>query len=185
MLVAFSTDKLDYISHENTKNNQEIAERYRDEYATFLPQDSNDLALIDIYGIDLYTSKDNPYGSSDRFKIKLQGLSLIAKQHDKIAAITEAGNRGIPSEEDNRQPTINWYNDYLFYWIADKNTHVAFAIIWQNWSNNRDRNALDPADGYFVPIYQNSESGMDFVKYVEREQTIMLREFAQEIKKSL
>ena len=183
ILISFSTDKLSYISHENAKNDLQVAERYQDEYATFLPQDASDLALIDIYGMDLYTNKDNPEESLKSFRIKLQGLSLIAKAHNKIAAITESGNRGMPSEEDNRQSTINWYNDYLFSWIADENIHVAFAIIWQNWSNNRDRNAIDPSDGYFVPIYPNSEAGKDFIKYIEREETIMLHQFRETLQK--
>ena len=183
ILIAFSTDKLDYVSHANAKNDAEIAHRYRDEFATYLPKNPADLALIDIYGMDLYTSKDAPSESLDRCRIKLQGLSLIAKEHNKIAAITEAGNRGLPSEEDGRQPSINYYNDYLSSWISDKNIHVAFVVIWQNWSNNRDRKALDPDDGYFVPIYKNSEAGKDFIKYVYNKNTIMLEDFRTEIKR--
>ncbi len=114
ILIAFSTDKLDYVNHSNAKNDEDIARRYRDEFRTYLPKDPTDLALIDIYGMDLYTSKDNPAGSLDQCRLKLQGLSQLAKQDNKIAAITEAGNRGTPAEEDGRQPTINWYNDYLF-----------------------------------------------------------------------
>ena len=182
ILIAFSTDKLDYINHSVAKNDEEIARRYRDEFSTFLPKDSSDLALIDIYGMDLYTSKDNPAESRDQFRLKLQGLSLLAKQDNKIAAITEAGDRGMPAEEDGRQPTINWYNDYLSYWISDKNIHVAYAVIWQNWSNNRNKAAIDPADGYFVPVYKNSPAGKDFIKYVNKKQTIMLKQFKSELK---
>ena len=178
MEIGFGGD----VSHANAKNDDEIARLYRDEFSTFLPKDSTDLALIDIYGMDLYTSKENPAGSRDQFRLKLIGLSLLAKQDDKIAAITEAGNRGIPAEEDGRQPTINWYNDYLNFWIADKNIHVAYAVIWQNWSNNRDKAALDPADGYFVPIYKKSPPGKDFIKYVNKKQTIMLAQYKSELK---
>ncbi|WP_432221117.1 glycosyl hydrolase [Flavobacterium sp. TMP13] len=177
ILIAFSTDKLDHVSHENAKNENEIADRYKDEFNTYLPKNRTDLALIDMYGMDLYTSKDNPLESLDRCRIKLQGLSLLAKEHDKIAAITEAGNRGLPSEEDERQPTINYYNDYLSSWISDKNVHVALVVIWQNWSNNRDRKALDPDDGYFIPIYKTSAAGKDFINYVDKKQTIMLPNF--------
>lgn len=181
ILIAFSTDKLDDVNHANAKNSKEIARRYRDEFKTFLPKNPADLALIDIYGMDLYTSKDNPSESLNQFRLKLQGLSLLAKQDGKIAAITEAGNRGIPAEDDGRQPTINWYNDYLSSWTADKNIHVAFAVIWQNWSNNRDKKAPDPADGYFVPVNKNSSAGKDFIKYVQKEQTIMLPQFKSEL----
>lgn len=182
LLIAFSTDKLDYVSHENAKNDKEIALRYRDEFKTFLPKNLADLALIDIYGMDLYTGKDNPADGLQRCRLKLEGLSLLAKQDGKIAAITEAGDRGMPSEEDGRQPTINWFNNYLFSWIADKNIHVAYAVIWQNWSNNRDRAALDPDDGYFVPIYKTSSAGEDFIKYADKKQTIMLRQFREDLK---
>ena len=181
ILIAFSTDKLDYVSHENAKDDLEIANRYKAEFNSYLPKKAADLALIDIFGMDLYTSKDNPSEALNRCRIKLQGLSLVAKEHDKIAAITEAGNRGLPSEEDDRQPTINWYNDYLFSWIKDKNINVAFVVIWQNWSNNRDRNALDPDDGYFVPIYKDSKAGKDFIKYADRKESIFLNDFNSEV----
>lgn len=182
LLIAFSTDKLDYVSHENAKSDKEIALSYRDEFKTFLPKNPADSALIDIYGMDLYTSKDNPAESLERCRLKLQGLSLLAKQDGKIAAITEAGDRGMPSEEDGRQPTIDWFNDYLFSWIADKNIHVAYAVIWQNWSNNRNRAALDPDDGYFVPIYKTSAAGKDFINYADKKQTTMLRQFRADLK---
>ncbi|MEJ7737167.1 MAG: glycosyl hydrolase [Chitinophagaceae bacterium] len=181
ILIEFSTDKLDNVNLSNTQNEEEIARRYRDEFSTYLPKDPTDLALIDVYGMDLYTSKDNPPGSFDQCRLKLKGLSLLAKQDDKIAAITEAGNRGMPAEEDGRQPAINRYNDYLFSWIADKNIHVAYAVVWQNWSNNRDKKALDPADGYFVPMYNNSLPGKDFINYVDKKQTIMLAQFKSEL----
>ena len=183
ILIAFSTDKLDYVSHDNASNNNEIACQYRDEFNSYLPKNKEDLALIDIYGMDLYTSKDKPSESLNSFRIKLQGLSLLAKEHDKIAAITEAGNRRLPSEDDARQPSINYFNDYLFKWITAKNVHVSYAVIWQNWSNNRDRKAVDPDDGYFTPINKNSDSGKDFIKYVEKKQSIMLEEFQTEIKR--
>ena len=181
ILIAFSTDKLDYVNHDNAINNNEIALRYRDEFNTYLPKNKEDLALIDIYGMDLYTSNDKPTESLNRFRIKLQGLSLLAKEHDKIAAITEAGNRGLPSEEDERQPTINWYNDYLSSWTSDNNIHVAFVVIWQNWSNNRDRKGIDPEDGYFIPIYKNSAAGRDFINYISNKKSIMLPEFNKEL----
>ncbi len=181
ILIAFSTDKMDYVSHKNAKNEEEIANRYKEEFASYLPKNATDLALIDIYGVDLYTSKDNPSESLESCRIKLRGLSLLAKKDNKIAAITEAGNRGLPSEEDGRQRTINWYNDYLYSWINDKNIHVAYAVIWQNWSNNRNRTALDPDDGYFVPIYKNSAAGKDFIKYAQKKQTLMLPDFRREL----
>ncbi len=183
ILIAFSTDKLNNVSHKNAKDEDEIARRYHDEFQSFLPKESADLALIDIYGMDLYTSQDNPTESLENFKLKLQGLSLLAKQNDKIAAITEAGNRGIPAEEDGRQSTINWYNDYLSSWMADQKINVAFAVIWQNWSNNRDKKALDPDDGYFVPIDKTSPAGKDFIKYVKEEQPVMLKQFKSELKR--
>ncbi|WP_354359192.1 glycosyl hydrolase [Pedobacter sp. UYP30] len=183
ILIAFSTDKLNDVNLENAKDDEEIARRYRDEFSSYLPKDSTDLAFIDIYGMDLYTGKENPSASLNEFKVKLQGLSLIAKEDDKIAAITEAGDRGIPSEEDGRKPTINWYNDYLFSWITDKNVHVAYTVIWQSWSNNRDRTALDPDDGYFVPTYKSSAAGKDFIKYVQKKQSIMLGDFRSDLSK--
>lgn len=183
ILIAFSTDKLNDVNHENAKNEDEIAVRYRDEFKSFLPKNSTDLALIDIYGMDLYTPKDNPSESLNQFKLKLQGLSLLAKQDDKIAAITEAGDRGMPAEEDGRQPTINWFNNYLSSWTSSKNINIAYTVIWQNWSNNRDKVALDPGDGYFVPVYKNSSAGKDFIKYADKKQSIMLNEFKSEVKR--
>ncbi|TDG37290.1 hypothetical protein EZJ43_04010 [Pedobacter changchengzhani] len=183
LLIAFSTDKMDNVNQLIAKNDTEIAQNYANEFSSFLPKDSADLALIDIYGMDLYTDKNDPKPSLQKFKLKLQGLSLIAKKDNKIAAITEAGNRGNPAEEDARQPTINWYNDYLSSWTEDKNIHVAYVVIWQNWSNNRDKKLSDPDDGYFVPVYQNSPAGKDFIKYAKKKQTIMLDEFRSELRK--
>ena len=148
LLIAFSTDKLGNVSHLNAQTETEIAERYAAEFRSFLPKNPIDLALIDIYGMDLYTSKNDPAPSLKEFRVKLQGLSIIAEKDNKIAAITEAGNRGNPAEEDGRQPVINWYNDYLSSWTADKNIHIAYVVIWQNWSNDRDKKLADPDDGY-------------------------------------
>jgi mannan endo-1,4-beta-mannosidase len=182
VLIAFSTDKLDYVSHQNAKNDDEIAQRYADEFKTFLPKNPVDLALIDIYGMDLYTNKDNPEKSLNRCRIKLKGLSLLAQKDDKIAAITEAGNRGLPSEEDSRQPTINYFNNYLNAWITDPDIHVAFAVIWQNWSNNRDKTAKDPDDGYFIPVYKDSPAGKDFINYAAKKNVLMLKGFNSDLK---
>lgn len=182
MLIAFSTDKLNYVSHANA-NDEEIAKHYAAEFKTFLPKNASDLFLIDIYGMDLYTSEAHPEESLKNYRLKLQGLSLLAKQDGKIAAITEAGNRGTPAEEDDRQPTIKWFNDYLFSWISDQKINVAFTVIWQNWSNNRDKTVAYPGDGYFVPVDKNSDPGKDFIKYATRKQTIMLQQFKSDLRK--
>ena len=180
LLIAFSTDKLGNVSLSNAKSDTEIAQRNADEFNSFLPRNPADLALIDIYGMDLYTSKDDPAPSLKEFRLKLEGLSLIAKKDNKIAAITEAGDRGMPDEEDGRKPCINWFNHYLSSWIEDKNIHVAYVVIWQNWSNNTDKRLADPDDGYFVPVYKNSLAGKDLIKYVNKKQTIMMDRFKSE-----
>lgn len=174
LLIAFSTDKLSHVDDAGDANKINAVRRFTDEFATFLPTKEEDLALIDIYGIDLYTEKDNPAPGRERFRIKLIGLSMLAKQHGKIAAITEAGNRGLPAEEDGRQPCIDWFNDYLHSWIADPDIDVAYALIWQNWSNNRNPAEEDPGDGYFVPVQPDSAAGKDFRKYAGRPRTLML-----------
>lgn len=183
ILIAFSADKLDYVSHQNAKNEDEIVQRYADEFTTYLPKNKADLALIDIYGMDLYTSKDEPEKSLNSCRIKLKGLSLLAQKHDKIAAITEAGNRGLPSEEDKRQPAINYFNNYLNSWTTDPNIHIAFVVLWQNWSNNRDKTANDPEDGYFIPVYKDSPAGNDFINYASKKNVLMLRDFKADLKK--
>jgi mannan endo-1,4-beta-mannosidase len=174
ILIAFSTDKLGNVDDAASSNKQFAAQRFADEYATFLPTNPADLALIDIYGVDLYTDNDNPAPSRKKFRNKLAGLSLLAKQHGKIAAITETGNRGLPAEEDGRQPCIDWFDTYLQSWIADPDVHIAYALIWQNWSNNRNPTEDDPGDGYFVPVNPESAAGKDFRKYIERSETLML-----------
>ncbi|MEY4538399.1 MAG: hypothetical protein RLZZ306_156, partial [Bacteroidota bacterium] len=156
-------------------------QRYADEFKTFLPKNVADLALIDIYGMDLYTSKDNPEKSLNSCRIKLKGLSLLAQKDNKIAAITEAGNRGLPSEEDGRQPTINYFNNYLNAWITDPDIHIAFAVIWQNWSNNRDKTTADPNDGYFIPVYKDSPAGKDFINYTSKKNVLMLSKFNSDL----
>ena len=170
LMIAFSSDKLGYLDDKQP----DAVQKFADEFATFLPSKPEDLELIDIYGIDLYSEKDYPAPSLERFRNKLKGLSRLAKQHGKIAAITEAGNRGLPAEDDSRKPCIDWFNDYLFSWIADPDIDVAFALIWQNWSNNRNREQEDPADGYFIPVHPKSPAGMDFKAYIKRPETIML-----------
>lgn len=181
ILIAFSSDKLDYVSHDNVTDEEEIVKRYQEAFASYLPKNEKDLDLIDIYGMDLYTSAENPLPSRERFRLKLKGLSLIAKEHQKIGAITEAGNRGIPSEEDERQPSINWYNDFLLSWVSDPEINVAYTVIWQNWSNNRNPQEQDLADGYFVPFNSASPAGKDFINYVKSEKTLMLGDFNKKL----
>ena len=170
LMIAFSPDKLSYLDDKHP----DAAQKFADEFATFLPSKPADLELIDIYGLDLYSEAKEPAASRERFRMKLKGLSRLAKQHGKIAAITEAGNRGLPAEDDSRQPCINWFNDYLFSWTADPEIDVAFALIWQNWSNNRNREQEDPGDGYFIPVHPNSPAAIDFKSYISRPETLML-----------
>lgn len=170
LMIAFSTDKLGYINSAGPNADQ----RFADEFATFLPSKQEDLELIDIYGIDLYTEKNDPVPSLEHFRTKLKGITSVAKLHGKIAAITEAGNRGLPAEDDSRQPCINWFNDYLSSWISDAEIEVAFALLWQNWSNNRDSRKIDPSDGYFVPVCLGSPASKDFGRYIRRPETLML-----------
>jgi hypothetical protein len=176
IMIAFSTDKLGYLDDGATTEKIESARRFADEFATFLPTRAEDLALIDIYGVDLYTEMNNPVPSRERFRNKLVGLSQLAKKHGKIAAITEAGNRGLPAEEDGRLPAIDWFNNYLNSWITDPDIDVAYALIWQNWSSRRNPKEDDPADGYFIPTNPSSTTGRDFQTYIQRSETIMLRD---------
>jgi hypothetical protein len=89
----------------------------------------------------------------------------------------------LPSEEDGRQPTINYFNKYLNSWITDPDIHIAFAVIWQNWSNNRDKTATDPDDGYFIPVYKDSPAGKDFINYTNQKNVLMLNDFNSDLKR--
>ena len=178
ILIALSSDKLDYVDDWGLSNEQELISRYREEFSSFLPKNQEDMALVDIYGMDLYTEKDGPESSLERFRTKLKALSQLAQEHGKIAAITEAGNRGMPAEDDGRQETIQWFNRYLYSWISSPDIHVSYALIWQNWSNNRNPDEADPGDGYFVPVFPASPAGADFRYYIERRDTLMLRDLA-------
>ncbi len=170
LVIAFSSDKLGYLDDSEPG----AAARFAAGFASYLPQNQGDLALIDIYGVDLYTEKEDPVPSRESFRTKLRGLSEIAKRDGKIAAITEAGNRGLPAEEDGRQPCIDWFNNYLNSWMADPEINVAFVLIWQNWSNNGNPAEEDPGDGYFIPVNPGSAAGQDFIRYIARPGTLML-----------
>ena len=178
ILIALSSDKLEYVNDGTVSNEQEQIARYREEFSSFLPKSPADAALIDIYGMDLYTEKDAPESSLEGFRTKLKALSQLADQHGKIAAITEAGNRGMPAEDDGRQESIQWFNNYLYAWISDPDILVSYALIWQNWSNNRNPDQADPGDGYFVPVFPDSPAGTDFRRYIERGDTLMLRDIS-------
>ncbi|MDQ2751770.1 MAG: glycoside hydrolase family 26 protein [Bacteroidota bacterium] len=146
LLYAYNTDRF--------ATKEEFMERY--------PGD----AYVDVIGFDIYQKGDvaaNETFITDLDK-SLTTLEAIAKERDKIPALTEFGYNEVPDS--------TWWTNVL--WQGLKNHHIAYALAW--------RNAGDKGNGeveYWMP-YKGQQSAADFVKFYNLPQTLFAKDAEKE-----
>lgn len=144
LLYAFNTDRF--------ATKAEYLERY--------PGDD----WVDVIGFDIYQQyavKTNDAFIADLDK-SLTTLEVIAKEHNKIPALTEFGYNTVSDS--------TWWTNVL--WQGLKNHKIAYVLAW--------RNAGDKGNGeteYWVP-YPGQQSAGDFVKFYQLPRTLFARDIA-------
>lgn len=146
LLYAFSPDR----SRMNMDN-------LKQDYFYGYPGDE----YVDIIGIDNYFDVGSEYNnkSIEESKIdfikSLELVTQIAKEKNKVAALTETGNSGIE--------VPNWYTNVLLAPIREnQNTiKIAWALVWRNRFLNH----------MYVPHPEHPQAD-DFLQFKEDELTI-------------
>lgn len=141
LLFAFSPS-------DNFRNKADFLERYPgNEYV--------DLIGFDIYQMQNQTNKQ----FAGKLKEKLGILHEVAKENNKLAAITEIGYEQIP------YPT--WWTEIL--WPAIKDSGVSYALFWRNAANRPN---------HFYAPYPGQQSEKDFVELYKLTETLFRSDIA-------
>jgi mannan endo-1,4-beta-mannosidase len=129
LLYSYSTDVFD--------SKEDYLDRYPgDEY-------------IDVLGFDDYHSIKT-LETSDVFSRRLRMIVEMARERDKVAALTETGVEAVPD-------STWWTNVFLRGIEADSiGKGISFALVW--------RNAAD-REGHFYAPYPGHPSVPDFIKF--------------------
>lgn len=110
--------------------------------------------IIDLVGFDCYHS-----GSREDYMSKMKNALDItvdfAREHGKLAAVTETGHEGLKDPK--------WWTEVLY--PAIKDYPVSYVLTW--------RNACDQPTHYYAP-FPGQESAEDFKTFAELPQIIML-----------
>lgn len=142
MVVAYSPDR-----------NFETA----DEYLCWYPGD----AYVDILGMDNYWDMKQPEGEKDAIR-KLHIIIDLAKQKQKMAALTETGLELVPDS--------TWYSTKLGAVLNDSivRQELVYAMVWRNASPQH----------FFFP-YPGHPAAADARKLLEQENVLLLNEYNQ------
>lgn len=110
---------------------------------------------VDIIGFDQYDLNHLDLVRDARFVVEM------AEKHDKVAAITEFGNRkGI-----NEETISDWFTHNLELLHKDPvASKVAYALTWMNRKKN-----------YWTPLKQDKQYD-DFLKYLSKDHSLLLND---------
>jgi mannan endo-1,4-beta-mannosidase len=125
----------------------------KEEYLTRYPGDD----YVDMIGIDSYQFSDNSKKFSNRIKENLLILCDIAKEKNKLSAITEIGYESIPDS--------SWWTGAL--WKAIENANISYVLVWRNAHNK---------PSHFYAPHPGHKSEEDFVEFYKLERTLFLRD---------
>ena len=137
LLYAFNTDRF--------ATKEEYLERYPgDEY-------------VDIVGFDIYQRGADNEKYMAEFDRTLTTLETIAKEKDKIPALTEFGYGTLPDS--------TWWTN-VFGKVLQTH-HVAYALAWRNAGH---KSAIETE--FYVP-YTGQSSAEDFKKFCDSKQILL------------
>jgi mannan endo-1,4-beta-mannosidase len=127
ILYAFSPDR-------RFHSTEDFLERY--------PGDD----YVDIIGTDIYGDFLWDGDGLEWIKKKLQIVSKLAEEKNKIAAFTETGLEGVPNPV--------WWTDRLLNTIKDDSIKIAFVMVWRNANDSH----------HYAP-YKGHPSAGNFVEF--------------------
>ncbi len=114
--------------------------------AEFLDRYPGD-GYVDVVGFDIYHRENDPKGTifSADLKMKSDIAQKVAKDRNKLFAITEAGYEAIPDS--------SWFTQVLAPGVRGRN--ISYVLLWRNAFNKK---------GHFYAPYPGHSSAADFVK---------------------
>lgn len=121
----------------------------------------------DVIGFDIYQREGGDKGNKEFIKDMGQMLTMleeIAKQKNKIAALTEFGYTLVPDS--------NWWTN-VFYKALD-NHKISYVLAWRNVGLKPDGETE-----YYIP-YKGQESEKDFIKFYNKPNILFQKEVTKE-----
>ena len=147
LLYAFNTDRF--------ATKEEYLERYPDN------------EFVDVVGFDVY-QRANGEQANTQFVTDvnrmLTDLVSIAKERNKIPALTEFGFNSVPDP--------NWWTNVL--WKGIQPHQISYVLGWRNAGFKRNNQAE-----YYVP-YKGSTSAADFVLFYNEKKTLFQKDVTKE-----
>ncbi|GBU08082.1 mannan endo-1,4-beta-mannosidase [Bacteroidales bacterium] len=116
----------------------------REEFLEYYPGDK----YVDLIGMDNYWDLRPDGGSIANFIKKLKIVSDIAKEKNKLCALTETGIEGIPEPQ--------WWTKTLLKTLKENDLQLSYVMVW--------RNAHDIAHHHYAP-YPGHASEEDFIVF--------------------
>lgn len=121
-------------------------------------------AYVDVFGIDLYYLVDQDVTQLQATYVRyLQLVSRLAKQHGKLAALTEVGDYRLASQTTAAQ--ARWYQDQLLPLVTAPGVDLAYMLTWENRTSR--------ATEFYVP-YQGHPGVADFVAFAADRRLLLL-----------
>jgi beta-mannanase len=144
-----------YSTSDNFKTKEEFLQRY--------PGDD----VVDMFGFDAY-QYDDPQ-KNDWFVKNVNSLLTIigdiAKEKNKLAALSETGYEAIPYAD--------WWTETLLKAIG--NNKISYVLVWRNHGLAQWNNKMH----YYAP-YKGQTSEADFLKFYNLDVTLFEKEITNE-----
>ncbi len=159
LLYAFSPDRSRLVMNDSAYEN----------YHYGYPGDD----YVDIIGLDNYGDvgrsggSDSPEMQREYFINSLKLITQIAKEKDKVAALTETGLEGVTNEK--------WFTEIILNPIKenDDTIDIAWVLVWRNANTKH----------HYAP-YKGHKSVPDFVDFEEDELTFFANDVENPYKRN-
>lgn len=116
---------------------------------------------VDIFGVDSYHTggTKDAIAFISNLKKGLEMMTYIAKEHNKIIAITETGSEGLPMPK--------WWTQVLYPSISSY--PVSYVLVWRNANEKLKKN-------HFYAPYLGQLSADDFVEFYSFRATVFAKD---------
>lgn len=126
--------------------------------------------FVDVIGLDNYwdmgfkINRDSQEKQYENYTQSIELISAIAKERNKIAALTETGNETV------RVP--NWYTERLLDPLKAPSTKLAWVLVWRNANM-----------GHFYVPYNGHHNEEDFISFEKDNGTLFLSDIPNPYRK--
>lgn len=115
---------------------------------------------VDLVGLDIYDFDNNPAQYTKNLTEGLNMLTAFARQHHKIAALTETGCQQLPQSQ--------WFTATL--WPAISSYKLSYVLLWRNaWDNEKE----------LYVSYPGHATEPDFKKFAALKRTLFVNDIKQ------